>query len=1207
MTITVKITELSDIGANLASSTVVPVVNMAGIPITQKTNIGNIANIILEGAGVDYPEATVALLAQTVSNAAQPNITSVGTLTSLSVTGNTALGAVGNVKITGGSSGQILSTDGAGNLSWTNDTTTYGNSNVATLLSAFGSNIISTTGNITGGNLVTGGQVVASGNVSSGTGLSTGGFLSVDGTADLHDTSVTGNLSATGNVTANAFIGDGSQLTNIPSAGTSGEVQVNWLGSFSNQGGTPGDTYSTLQFDSNGMPTLNGTNAYQQRVDYSPYLQVLAPRVESTDFGIVAGPAIQITGYADNVFYNTPCSAYLSVQDQANATQQWDFGILGNGSNNFSIQDRTGNQVWSFGTDGNINIPGLAFNINYANSESATLSPSVGNSGAVQFNWQGSLSNQGGTPGDTYSTLQFDSNGMPTLDGTTAYQQRIDYSPYLQVLAPRVESTDFGIVAGPGLTVVGYDDNYNIPRSAYLSVQDQANATQQWDFGILGNGNNNFVVSDRTNSNQWTFGTDGNTTFPDGTVIQGDGSGIYYPTNDGWNLHRPDNLVWIGSGTNVAYIDTYSPNVSVRIRTLGDPEEGPGYDWIFDPTGNLTLPTNTFSINYANGQQVQLGGGANLGNFVFPNPTSNTSTITVNDGSDIVINPTYGGTSPAYINVPGNINGPTTEPLQIYNGYFAGNANAAAVSIGADVLKGITIFGDGSVVASNTVTVPASDSGSIIFSSDGTSNNGSLKVDSGYNMTVSANSNFYVKQNGSDRLGITNTNTDLMAASNVVIHANKAGTEKNWIFSSDGNLSTPGELIIYGGTTIDFHQQVGNITWGTNYMAFSQYGRVETNIDFFANANTIGAQYLKGDGSNISNINASNITNAYNDSNVISLLSDLGGNGIGNVGNIDISGNINFTNNSAVQQSSIVVNPFRTIETVTLSANSQNNATLLTLEDTGNANLRAWQDINLNTYTQTTNNNFKFDASGNLTIPGNISGSGANGLMISSNGNVTLNSKGAQFIFDAPAGNFYLPNPGGAIVFADSSVQNTAYTGSIAGANVTGQVGNALVAGTVYTNAQPNITSVGTLSSLSVTGNVSANNFTGNGSQLTGIPTQTTGNWELVPGVNTVNISVPINGTYSIWVKGNIPNGIVTYTATAVVTNTNVPVLGTSYGWYYAAGNALVLTSIPTQFVGTLNNISNAVVATTTANVFTFGITNNSGANAVVNWGYTKL
>lgn len=50
---------------------------------------------------------------------------------------------------------------------------------------------------------------------------------------------------------------------------------------------------------------------------------------------------------------------------------------------------------------------------------------------------------------------------------------------------------------------------------------------------------------------------------------------------------------------------------------------------------------------------------------------------------------------------------------------------------------------------------------------------------------------------------------------------------------------------------------------------------------------------------------------------------------------------------------------------------------------------------------------------------------------------------------------------------------------SVAAANITGQVANALVAGTVYTNAQPNITSVGTLTSLAVTGNVTAGNISG--------------------------------------------------------------------------------------------------------------------------------
>lgn len=96
-------------------------------------------------------------VANTVSNNAQPNITSVGTLTSLAVTGNVtsnaviignaittngvlqigsagnlvsagnvnfttapvvSLGPVSNVRITGGTAGYVLGTDGLGNLSW---------------------------------------------------------------------------------------------------------------------------------------------------------------------------------------------------------------------------------------------------------------------------------------------------------------------------------------------------------------------------------------------------------------------------------------------------------------------------------------------------------------------------------------------------------------------------------------------------------------------------------------------------------------------------------------------------------------------------------------------------------------------------------------------------------------------------------------------------------------------------------------------------------------------------------------------------------------------------------------------------------------------------------------------------------------------------------------------------------------------------------
>jgi hypothetical protein len=122
---TIKITSLSQMGTNIPGSTLTPVVDMAGTPTTKKATIANIANAILSQAGNTYAYAAKANLANTagsagsVSNASQPNITSVGTLTSLTVSGNTNLGPVGNVIISGGSNGQVLTTDGSNVLSWT--------------------------------------------------------------------------------------------------------------------------------------------------------------------------------------------------------------------------------------------------------------------------------------------------------------------------------------------------------------------------------------------------------------------------------------------------------------------------------------------------------------------------------------------------------------------------------------------------------------------------------------------------------------------------------------------------------------------------------------------------------------------------------------------------------------------------------------------------------------------------------------------------------------------------------------------------------------------------------------------------------------------------------------------------------------------------------------------------------------------------------
>ncbi len=136
---------------------------------------------------------------------------------------------------------------------------------------------------------------------------------------------------------------------------------------------------------------------------------------------------------------------------------------------------------------------------------------------------------------------------------------------------------------------------------------------------------------------------------------------------------------------------------------------------------------------------------------------------------------------------------------------------------------------------------------------------------------------------------------------------------------------------------------------------------------------------------------------------------------------------------------------------------------------------------------------------------------------------------------------------GGNAVVANYFVGNGSTLSSISGSNVTGQVSNALVAGTVYTNAQPNITSTGTLSSVSISGLTTA---TG------GLKT---GNIQDTGGTNTISVS-----STTVGVIGNLTVGT---GGTGNLTAT------------YIIGNGSSLTSITGGNV--TGQVSNALVAGT--------------------------
>jgi hypothetical protein len=197
--------------------------------------ISNIAGANVSGTVANATYATSAgstgsaTTAGTVTTAAQPNITSVGSLTGLTVsnstgivdfttTANVTLGAIANLHISGGTSGYVLQTDGTGNLSWTaqtgggggsgtpggantqlqfNDAGSFGGSAALTFNKT--TNALSLSGNLT----VTNANITSNISVGSGSG---------------------GNITGANIITANYFVGAGNALSNITAANITGTV-----------------------------------------------------------------------------------------------------------------------------------------------------------------------------------------------------------------------------------------------------------------------------------------------------------------------------------------------------------------------------------------------------------------------------------------------------------------------------------------------------------------------------------------------------------------------------------------------------------------------------------------------------------------------------------------------------------------------------------------------------------------------------------------------------------------------------------------------------------------------------------------------------------------------------------------------------------------------------------------------------------------------
>jgi collagen type VII alpha len=433
----------------------------------------------------------------------------------------------------------------------------------------------------------------------------------------------------------------------------------------------------------------------------------------------------------------------------------------------------------------------------------------------------------------------------------------------------------------------------------------------------------------------------------------------------------------------------------------------------------------------------------------------------------------------------------------------------------------------------------------------------------------------------------------------ISISTNVQTTDNNWTFGLDGNLTLPtsatiggtglgldiiagtpvdpssgtggrlylsagfggdfgGDVTIKGGDSPDGDAGFVYITGGS---AASSYGQVViTAFDHswhFRDAGTLGLpndSYLQADTANLIVGSQGEVilySNATTDSGT-------------HAWTFGTDSSTTFPNGAKINGS--IAGQFATDNTVTAS---------LDLRDTSGRGF--YTDTSGYTLRSNGSYNWVFDSYGIMNLP-EVTSVGAAVIQPSANTyGIKLISNGYTWAFGTD-GNITLPT-GGTINFANGS--------------------NALVGG-------GGLGSTGPTGPTGPSGSLGPTGATGIGPTGPTGPASTTGSWTVATGSNTYSFTVPADGTYAMWVRGNIPNGIIAWNATATVTNNNVPVLGQQFAWNYTGGGTpLEFTSIPAQFVGTPGVIvsSNPSVGSTT-NTFSFTINNTSGSAQTVYWGY---
>lgn len=665
-----------------------------------------------------------------------------------------------------------------------------------------------------------------------------------------------------------------------------------------------------------------------------------------------------------------------------------------------------------------------------------------------------------------------------------------------------------------------------------------------------------------------------------------------------------------------------------------------------DGTGNVSWqPTGQGNANVAgNNTEVQFNNAGVLGasaNFTFNN-TTNTLSVTniVGNGSGLtslaggnvtgtVANATHACTANVVTDgTQSNITAVGTLTSLSSTGNIAG-ANlltAGLVSAGGNV-TGNFILGNGyyltgvvtnsstilngnsniQVEANSNVTVSvAGNANVLIVTGTGSNVNGYLYVTG--NIT-GANANLGNTVNANFFIGSGNNLSNIQGAnvSGTVANANYAAYAGDVVNASQPNITSLGTL---SSLSVSGNANTGNVNTGI-ISASGNLTVANANLGNLATAN-----YFAGNAANLFGIPGSNVTGTVanathastantvvdgTQSNIttVGTLTNLSVSGNANIGNnVNVSGNAVITGNLVVGGNTVYVN----VETIRvedpiIELGGGPNGDPLTSDDGKDRGtlLHYYSGSPIDAFMGWDASNSEFAMGSNVSVTNEV-------VTFNTLGNLRIQSLAANI------GNF-----SGNIIAANANLGNAVsanfFIGSgnnlsnIQGGNVTGQVGNAAIAGSVYSNSQPNITSVGTLSSLSVSGNANTGNvntgivsasgniqtasyFVGDGGYISNI-TVAAGSY-IVNGNSNVHLDA--NSNLHVDIAGNLDvllvtgtganvNGYLAISGNLSSGNANLGNLATAN---YFSGNAANLFGIPgANVTGTVANATHASTANT--------------------------